>query len=120
MSVNPTFASALKATALLATARAPSAGAWGDRAINSTILSPLEAKADAEAEAARQAVFLDGPKPFDEHIVPGRHHNLVARVITIVADRLGYEGGAAVFVLDADETAVEGATKLLVLKKTLS
>lgn len=89
--------------------------AWGDKALASSIMSPIAYKADADTEVARQAQFLAGPLVRDITLVPGQRSDLLFQVVTIYADRLGYEGGAVVFVIGVAEQT--NGTLLTVLKR---
>lgn len=89
---------------------------FGDKVQASTIISPIAEKAPAQAEATRQAQFLAGPIAQDFHIVKGQRRDLIARSITVIGDRLGYEAGVNVFVIGAAELD-DGTTRLTVLKR---
>lgn len=89
---------------------------WGDKAISSTVISPLAFKADAQAEAIKQAQFLAGPIARDKAIVKGYRKDLIGQLVTLFADRLGYEPGPSVFVVGAAEND-NGTTTLTVLKR---
>lgn len=93
------------------------AAAWGDKAVDSTVVSPLALKADAQAEATYQAQFLAGPIARDTVLVKGLRADLIGRLVTIVGDRLGYEDGADVFVIGAKESDRVQTTSLTVLKR---
>lgn len=113
--VAPSFADWLKATALYATS-ADDGSAWGDKAVETEIISPLAFKPDALTEAARQLEVLGGPLAVDEHVVSGRHIAMLGKSVRVAGDRLGYENGAQVFVIGATEQA-NGTTVLTVLKR---
>jgi hypothetical protein len=116
--VDPAFAAWLKSDALYSTGYASGVSAtWGSRATSSTIVSPLAAKADADAESARQAAFLAGPLVRDTLVVPGQRSDLICRAVNAAGDRLGYEATPTVFVIGVDETQIEGCTMLIVLRK---
>lgn len=105
----------LKATALFAAVATPSAVAWGDRGVESEIISPLWDKAGAEAEGARQAAFLAGPLVEEVARVPGLRRDLMLKTVTISGDRLGYAAGATVFVIGFSELETN-ETELIVLR----
>ncbi len=118
MAVEPNFADWLQSEALFATAADAVIGTrWPTQSIESETISPFASKADGEAESARQLAFLGAAKDVDVHVVPGRHRNLIGRVVTLQADRLGYDAGVACFVIAADETQVAGHTALTVLRR---
>lgn len=107
----------LKSEGLFAVAEVAGALAkWGDLAASSSLMSPLVNTVDANDEAAAQAAFMAGPLARDLVIVKGRRSDLFLRAVTITGDRLGYEAGDAVFVLDAREQD-NGTTILKVLKR---
>lgn len=89
---------------------------WGDKAINSATISPLAFKADAQAEATRQAQFLAGPIARDSVVIKGYRKDLIGRLVTVFSDRLGYDAGPSAFVIGASENA-NGTTTLTVLKR---
>jgi hypothetical protein len=94
-----------------------SAGTWGTKAVNSGIMSPIALKADADAEVVRQAQFLTGPIARDVHVVAGQQAALIGRLVTITNSKLGYEGGADVFVIGAVEDETADKTTLTVLRR---
>lgn len=115
--VEPGYAAWLKTDARYVGATIAGAkAAWGDKAINATIVSPLAFKADAQAEAVKQAQFHAGPVARDKAIVKGYRKDLIAQVVTLFGDRLGYEPGPSVFVIGAAENA-NGTTTLTILKR---
>lgn len=114
--VEPGYGAYLQAQARYVSATvAGSLATWGDKSFTSTVMSPIALKADAQAEAIRQAQFLAGPIARDRHVVPGAKAYLIGRPIIITADRAGYESGATVFVIGAAEEG--GTTTLTVLKR---
>lgn len=117
--VDPGYASWLKTTARFAGAVVAGAEAtWGTRAVDTSVTSALALKADAQAEATAQAAFLAGPLARDKILVTGLRHDLIGRLVTIIGDRLGYEGaGAVVLVLGAQESDRIRTTLLTVLKR---
>lgn len=117
--VDPGYGAYLKAPARYVTAViAGAAAAWGDKALASTINTPIALKADAQTEANRQAQFLAGPIARDRHIVKGLRRDLIGKLIVLQGDRLGYEGnGALAFVIGASESDEIRTTTLTVLKR---
>lgn len=116
-SVDSGLAAWLKERALY-TAHVPAgAAAWGDRAVESEIISPLAMRVNAIAEATRQAAFLTGPNCKDRVVILGRRRDLLGKPVTLVGDRLGYEGaGAIAFVVGAQEND-NGTTSITVIKR---
>jgi len=116
--VDPGYAAWLKTTARNVGATiAGSTATWGDAAVDSTVVSPLAFKADAQAEATYQAQFLAGPLARDTAVVPGLRRDLIGRPVTLFGDRLGYEDGAVVFVVGATEAERARTTTLTVIKR---
>jgi len=116
--VEPGYASWLKAEARLVTGTvAGAAEKWNDLATDTAVTTALAFKADAQPEADAQAAFYAGPIARDRITVPGLLAGLIGKVRTIVADRDGYQGGAAVFIIDADESETVKVTTLTVLKR---
>lgn len=117
--VDPGYGAYLKSDArYVTTTVAGAAAAWGDKALRSTIMSPISLKDDAQAEATRQAQFLAGPIARDRHVVNGLRRNLIGKLITLQGDRLGYEGGGSLaFVIGAAESETARTTTLTVLKR---
>lgn len=111
MTVDAGYVEWLRSMALYASATdAALAARWGDRAVESEILSPIALKADADAEAARQLAFFGGPVAFDVEEVAGRQVGLIGCAVT-------FEGEAeAVFVINAQEL-VGGRTQLVVIRR---
>jgi hypothetical protein len=93
------------------------AAAWGATAVEAEIISPLATSAAAATEAARQQAFWEGPMAVETHDVPGLRSDLLGLPVTIVADRLGYEGGLAVFVIGVEEAESVRRTQLTVLRR---
>lgn len=119
MVVDVLYAQWLKAEALFALATVAGAvTTWGDKALDSSVISALANSADAATEAAAQASFLAGPLAVDKAVVKGQRQDLVGQVITITGDRLGYEtgGGKVVFALGAVEND-NGTTTLTILRR---
>lgn len=118
MAVQSAYGAWLKSDALYSTSVvAGAAASWGNKAVTTTVISPLVSKADADAECARQAAFLSGVRAQDTAVVKGQRRDLIGKAITLNGDRLGYEAGAIVFVIAADETAIVGCTVLKVIKR---
>lgn len=116
MPVASPFAAWLKAEALYSTSSGGN-GSWGDKAKDSTVITPLANEGDAAVEADRQASFLSGPLARDTHIVKGARADLIGKVVSIEGDRLGYVGGSNAFVIRAAENDANGTTQLTVLKR---
>jgi hypothetical protein len=117
MSVDPGYADYLKSESLTAVAAVAGAEAkWGDRAVTSSIMTPLVDLTATNVEAAAQADFLAGPCARDTIVVRGKLASLFLRPVTIKGDRLGYESSPVVFVLAATENP-NGTTTLTVLKR---
>ncbi|ARR52049.1 hypothetical protein HY78_00525 [Rhizorhabdus wittichii DC-6] len=118
MPIEPSYGEWLQSDALYATSTdATLAARWPTQAIESEAVSPFAEKVDGEAEGGRQIAFLGPPKDTDVHVVPGRHRNLLGRVVTLMIDRLGYDAGVNCFVIGADEQQVTGSTVLTVLRR---
>jgi hypothetical protein len=118
MAVEPGYGQWLKSPARFVGATISGAAAtWGDTAVDSRVISPLAVKADAQAEAVREAQFLAGPIVRDAIVVEGLWSILLGYTVTIRGDRAGYEQGATVFVIGADENKGARYTTLSVLKR---
>lgn len=118
MTVDAGFARWLREGVLFAPATdAAAAARWGDSARASDVVSGLATQAGAQAEAARQLGFLGGPLVIDEHYVAGARIDLVGSAVRLTADRLGYEAGADVFVIEAEELDQTDQTRLVVLRR---
>lgn len=104
----------LKNVALFTAADA-SGVAWGERGLETEIISPLYNKADADAEAAREVAFLSGPLVEDVITVPDARRDLMHRTIEAVGDKLDYDAGVPVFVIGYAELD-NGTTELIVLR----
>jgi len=116
--VEPGYAAWLKTDARYVSATVAGAvGAWGDLAEDSSILSPLALKADAQTVANQQAAILAGPLARDSITVPGLHSNKIGSAVTITGDRAGYENGATVLVIGAQENDTVKTTVLTVIKR---
>lgn len=105
----------LKSTALFTKATAASAATWGDRAVDSEIISPLATNAAAATEAARQIALLEGPLVEDSVRVMGQRRDLMGKVITAQGDPLDYAAGVPAFVIGYQED--EGTTILSIIRK---
>ena len=117
MTVDAGFAAWLKSESLFVSAAPANAAAWAGRGEESEVRSLLVNKADALAEAARQAGFLGGPNARDRHVVPGARKDLLGKTITIRGDRLGYTAaGVPAFVLGVVEND-NGTSTITVLRK---
>lgn len=92
----------------------PHAVNWGDRGVDSEIISPLHTEAGALAEATRQAAFLAGPLVEDVAVVSGARRDLMGKTITVICDKLGYDAGVPVFVIGFAEK--DGYTELNILR----
>lgn len=92
------------------------AAAWGDLAADGLVSSPLASRADASAEASRQAAFFASPLTEETILVAGRQSTLVGQSRRIVADAEGYREGAPVFIIAAEEQD-GGMTRLTVLRR---
>jgi len=117
LNVDAGYAEWLKSDSRITLAPALGAEQWGDTALDSSVVSPLAFKADAQAEAAYQASFLAGPLARDIVLISGLRKDLIGRLVTIHGDRLGYENGADVFVIGAAEGDTVRVTTLTVLKR---
>jgi hypothetical protein len=117
MTVDAGIAAWLKAPALFAEAF-PGGVAWGaDQAVEVEFTTPIDAVADADAEAARTLAIIAGPNVKDRVLVRGQRRDLLNKCVTIKSARQGYSGaGTKVFVLGATEIE-NGTTLLTVLRK---
>ncbi|KPF75875.1 hypothetical protein IP68_04920 [Blastomonas sp. AAP25] len=88
---------------------------WGDVAIESEVLSPIAAAADASAEADRQLAFLGQPLAEEVVEVDGERVGLLGTCQRIVCDRAGYALGPTVLIVGAEEQD-GGTTRLTVLR----
>lgn len=122
MAIDQGYAAWLKSTALYSSAvNGEVAARWAASAVGvqSEVLSPLAFKADAVAEAQKQADLMGGPNAIDVIIVPGRQRGVRGRAVQIKNDRLGYEGdGQTVFVIGAVENE-NGTTTLTVIRRLM-
>ena len=88
---------------------------WGDVAIESEVVSPIAAAADASDEAERQLAFLGQPLAEEVIEVEGQLAGLLGTSRRIVCDRAGYALGPAVLIIGAEEQDA-GTTRLTVLR----
>ncbi|WP_446653112.1 hypothetical protein [Blastomonas sp.] len=88
---------------------------WGDVAIESEVLSPIAAAADAAAEGSRQLLFLGQPLAEETIELEGELVGLLGTCQRIVCDRAGYADGPTVLVIGAEEQD-SGMTRLTVLR----
>ncbi len=116
--VDAGYAAWLKSQARYVTAHITgSETAYPAGTVDSEIISPIGAKADAEAEVVRQAQFLAGPIARDTHVMVGQLSHLVGTLVSITGDRLGYEDGRLCFVVEAREEQDRATTILSVLTR---
>lgn len=117
-SVDPLYAQWLQSETLWATRQSAAGVArWGDGAIKSERQTGIATRADAEAEADRQlAFFARGPFAVDEHSLLGTDWGaFIGRIVTLDGDRLGYDAGVDVFVLEVEVDRAAGMSKVAVL-----
>ena len=88
---------------------------WGDVAIESEVVSPIAAAADASDEAERQLAFLGQPLAEEVIEVEGQLAGLLGTSRRIVCDRAGYALGPTVLIIGAEEQDA-GTTRLTVLR----
>lgn len=88
---------------------------WGEVSLESEVLSPIAAAADAAAEADRQLAFLGQPIAEEVIEIEGELVGLLGSCQRIVCDRAGYADGPAVLVIGAEEQD-GGVTRLTVLR----
>lgn len=88
---------------------------WGEVSLESEVLSPIAAAADAAAEADRQLAFLGQPIAEEVIEIEGELVGLLGTCQCIVCDRAGYADGPAVLVIGAEEQD-GGVTRLTVLR----
>jgi hypothetical protein len=114
--VNPGYALYLRSLALFVSSNDSGFSAtWGDRAVDSEIISPLATIAGANAEAARQFAFLKGPLVEDRLTVAGARRDLAGKVITAQGSLGDYGSGVAALVIGYRED--ETTTDLFVIRK---
>jgi hypothetical protein len=90
---------------------------WGDRAVESEVITSIAVKADAVAEASAQAAFLKGPLVIDRHLVPGLRRDVLCKLLTLRIGRLGYDAGIRCFVVRVEEQQDVERTLLTVLRR---
>lgn len=105
----------LGSEATKASAVSAPAAAWANDAATRDTISAFANKADADAEAARQIAFLEGPRVTDILSVAGQRHDLIGRPVTLRSAGMGYDAGVTVFVLSAEEA--DGRTNLTVIRR---
>jgi len=116
--VEPGYASWLTSDArYVSSVVAGSVAAWGDLAEDSTVTTALASKADAQAVGNQQAAILAGPNARDKILVAGLHSDKIGLAVTITGDRAGYETGATVIVIGAQESETVKTTVLTVIKR---
>ena len=117
-SVDPLFAQWLQAEGLYQVSDdAVLRARWGDKALTTTRMTTIALKADATAEGARQLAFLGPVSVIDEHLLVGEWRDRRGQVITLTIKRLGYDAGADVFVLGAEDDRQAGTSRVTVLRK---
>ena len=89
---------------------------WGDKALDSEVISPLALQIDAQSEATRQAQTLAGPLVKDSHVIKGRRRDLIGKPVLIYNPLLGYGGGSYCYVIGAVEASDSNTTTLTVIK----
>ncbi len=116
--VDPVFAQWLQAEGLWQVSEdAVLRARWGDVALTTERMTTIALKADAVAEAARQLAFLGPAAVIDEHLLVGEWRELRGRVVTLTADRLGYENGVDVMVLAAVDDRATNTSRVTVLRR---
>lgn len=90
---------------------------WGADAQTTERMTGLAQLADANAEALRQLAFFGGPLAKDVHLLVGEWNGFRGRVITLTVTQLGYDGGADVFVLGAEDDRATGVSRVTVLRR---
>ncbi len=119
MLVGAAFAEWLRSPELVELATRPEViGPWGALAADSRVSSPFALRADAAAEGVRQLAFLGDALAVETIEVTGYHSGVVGLARRIKAPVAEYEGGAAVFVVAAEERET-GTTLLTVLRKVI-
>lgn len=121
MSVDPVFAQWLQDEGLwLLREDATIKARWGESAITAERMTSIAVQADAEAEGDRQLAFMAAPLVEDVHelpIVVGGWRQYLGQVITLTIAELGYEAGADVFLIGAEDNHAAGISTLTVLKR---
>lgn len=95
---------------------------WGERGVDGSLLSPVDAKADADAELARQLAFMKEPHAAERvQVAPVDLDGLRGQCVTVRAAAPGYgDGGALVFVLGGTVDDATGVMTLDVLRRLAS
>jgi len=120
--VDAGYAAWLKADGLyVAATDSDVAARWGERAIDTSLMTGLVYNYDADDEAARQLRFLGGPLVRDEHVVQGLRHDLIGKRIrlrTYSLQPMGYgETGSLALVVRAVESESSDTTTLTVIRR---
>ena len=90
---------------------------WGDKALTTERMTTIALKADATAEAARQLAFLGPVCAIDEHLLVGEWRGYRGQVITLKIAQLGYDAGADVMLLGAQDDRASGLSRVIVLRR---
>jgi len=116
--VDPLYAQWLQSASLTAVADdAVLLARWGKTAQVLDRKSTLALRADAQAEATRHLAFFGAPLVQDEHQLVGQFAPYLAQVIRITCPKLGYDTGADVFVIGAEDNRATGLSKVTVLRR---
>lgn len=119
MPIDSAYAQWLIAEAVWLVRDTPSVKArWGDSAIVTERTTGIATAAAAAVEAERQLLFAArGPFAVDVHQLVGTGWlSMLARVVTLTIDQLGYENGIDVFVLEADVDHATAISTIAVLR----
>ena len=117
-SVDPLFAQWLQSTAdHVIRTDAGIAARWGDTALTTERVTGIATRVAASDEADRQLGFFSrGPFAVDVHQLLGTDWAAdIGRVITLSIDRLGYDAGVDVFVLEVEADRTTGISSVTVL-----
>ena len=90
---------------------------WGDSAITAERMTAIAGRGYALDEAERQLAFLKGPLAIDDHLLIGEWRHRRGQVVTLTINQLGYEQGADVFVIAAEDNKATGLSKVTVIKR---
>ena len=118
--VDPIYAQWLMAPALWrVSANAALMTRWGASAQTTERVTTIATEAEATAEAARQIAFLGGggPLAIEEHELVGEWAQFLGQMITLMIDRLGYDGGLDVFVIGAQDNRASGTSTVTVIRR---
>lgn len=120
--VDPGYAAWLKSDALYVSAADTDIIArWGDKAVDTKLITGIASASDAVEEAVRQLRLLGGPLARDEHVVDGLRHDLIGKRIrlrTYALQSMGYgEAGALALVIKAVESDSSDTTTLTVIRR---